>query len=209
MEKPHQLFRKLEQPKASYPYDGLTGFWLHIPWWIHLSAALLIWPIMFWILPNISIKWSFIRTYLNEHPYFIATIITLFMVLSALLSFQRQRLQKATQSGEIYNKTAQAILKRANRESISQKKRGRGDNISPKRPITTARTGKSASVTKKNQQASQKKSANRALLKQCNDRRNKQKQSTTAERKVQPKIDELSLEKQKDDREPVQLKLDL
>lgn len=208
MEKPHQLFRKLEQPKASYPYDGLTGFWLHIPWWIHLSAALLIWPIMFWILPNISIKWSFIRTYLNEHPYFIATIITLFMVLSALLSFQRQRLQKATQSGEIYNKTAQAILKRANRESISQK-RGRGDNISPKRPITTARTGKSASVTKKNQQASQKKSANRALLKQCNDRRNKQKQSTTAERKAQPKIDELSLEKQKDDREPVQLKLDL
>ncbi len=39
-----------------YPYDGLSGLWLRLPWWLHLVAAALAWPLCTEWLPRIPAR---------------------------------------------------------------------------------------------------------------------------------------------------------
>ncbi|GAA5098879.1 hypothetical protein [Wohlfahrtiimonas larvae] len=90
-----------QQPDAHYDYDGLSGAWLWLPWWVHISIAIVAWPLSWWVLPILPFQNAVISEFLFNFKVQIASAISILTVITAFLSYfkayqirQRQQAQK-------------------------------------------------------------------------------------------------------------------
>ena len=95
VKKTSQYLIRDNQPKPYYDYDGLTGVWLWIPWWIYAILTILVWPFSIYILPHLHIHYSFIKINFNEYQQEATSILLAFTVLSMILSaFKKWKIQR-------------------------------------------------------------------------------------------------------------------
>ena len=76
-----------KQPEAHYDYDGLSGAWLWLPWWVHIIVAILAWPLSWWILPILPFQNPSISEFLFNYKIQIASALSILTVMTAFLSY--------------------------------------------------------------------------------------------------------------------------
>ena len=172
-----------KQPNAHYDYDGLSGGWLWLPWWVHIGIALLIWPVCWWGLPLLPFQNLSISAFLSNYKIQIASAISILTVMTALLSYlkayriRRRKLvsRKTSVEANQAKSTAQAKTKKriksvqkteeqisSGGKSVKNKKKlpSSAQNISKASSVKTdkkavAKTKVKRSVKKKNDQQTQ------------------------------------------------------
>lgn len=75
-----------KQPQEHYDYDGITGGWLWLPWWVHISFSILAWPLCLWLLPTITFQNESIEIFLQKYRIQLALFLSLLMIVTAILS---------------------------------------------------------------------------------------------------------------------------
>lgn len=159
-----------KQPNAHYDYDGLSGGWLWLPWWVHLSVALLAWPLSWWVLPMLPFQNPAISEFLLNYKIQIASAISILTVMTAFLSYLKaykisQRKQssktstKAKQSTNVKPKAKKPVKKVEESNAIetkpkkSPRKSSKANDVkSEKKPVAKK---KRTTTKKKNDQQSQ------------------------------------------------------
>lgn len=97
-----------KQPDAHYDYDGLSGGLLWLPWWVHLSITVLVWPLSLWVLPILPFQNSSISEFLFNYKIQIASAISILTVMTAFLSYLKaDRIRNGKQSSKVIAKTKQ------------------------------------------------------------------------------------------------------
>ena len=119
-----------QQPKAYYDYDGLSGGWLRFPWWVHLSVALLAWPLCWWVLPLLPFQNAKISYFLEAYKIQLASAISILTVMTACFSYvkalriQQRNAQKAKSTKKVVSQKMVKVEKQAPRaETITQPKK--------------------------------------------------------------------------------------
>lgn len=63
---PDQPPRAPRRKPPQYAYDGLTGAWLRLPWWLHLGFAAAAWPACTYLVPRLPAHEPWVRTLLGQ-----------------------------------------------------------------------------------------------------------------------------------------------
>lgn len=115
-----------KQPEAHYDYDGLSGAWLWLPWWVHILVAILAWPLSWWILPILPFQNSSISEFLFNYKIQIASAISILTVMTALFSYLKAyRIRNRKSSSKVPAKVKQST-------SIIVQKNVSSPNVKPK-----------------------------------------------------------------------------
>lgn len=97
-----------KQPDAHYDYDGLSGAWLWLPWWVHIIVAILAWPFSWWILPILPFQNASISEFLFNYKIQIASAISILTVITAFLSYLKAyRIRNRKKFAKVTAKTKQ------------------------------------------------------------------------------------------------------
>lgn len=98
-----------KQPNVHYDYDGLSGGWLWLPWWVHIGVALLIWPICWWGLPLLPFQNISISEFLSNYKIQIASAISILTVMTAFLSYLKAYRIRHKKKSSITTRTNQQV----------------------------------------------------------------------------------------------------
>ncbi len=84
-----------------YDYDGLTGAWLWLPWWLHCLLAVIMWPLCVWIIPTLNIEPRWLSFFLAQYVPLFWPYLSLLFLCSALASiWKSRRVQRVRQQRE-------------------------------------------------------------------------------------------------------------
>ncbi len=127
-----------QQPNAHYDYDGLSGTWLRLPWWVHIGVAMLAWPLSWWGLPMLPVKNPNISEFLVNYRMQIASATSILTIMTALLSYLKAR--------KIQNrKTTKKVVSAQKNTKKVQSKKSQVETEKPKAKKHSTSTRKTAS----------------------------------------------------------------
>lgn len=132
-----------KQPDAHYDYDGLSGAWLWLPWWVHIIVAILAWPLSWWILPILPFQNSSISEFLFNYKIQIASAISILTVMTAFLSYLKAyRIRNRKKSSKVTTK-----VKQANNEAMQKNIEASSARPKAKRAVKSAKKTEEKTVS--------------------------------------------------------------
>ena len=144
-----------KQPDAHYDYDGLSGAWLWLPWWVHIIVAILAWPLSWWILPILPFQNASISEFLFNYKIQIASAISILTVMTAFLSYLKAyRIRNRKKSSKVTTKT-----KQVNNEAMQKNIESSSAKPKAKRVVKSAKKTEEKTVSEVKSKKTTKKSS--------------------------------------------------
>lgn len=172
-----------EQPNAHYDYDGLSGAWLWLPWWVHIIVAMIAWPMSWWLLPMLPFKNVAISEFLFNYKIQIASAISILTVMTAFLSYLKAyRIRNRQPSSKVPTKAKQAT-------SVGGQKKVSPPNAQPKAKTAVKKSEEHSVTEAKPKKTAKKSSDNKQKASKANDVKGEKKSVAKKKRTTRKKND--------------------
>lgn len=146
-----------KQPEAHYDYDGLSGAWLWLPWWVHIIVAILAWPLSWWILPILPFQNPSISEFLFNYKIQIASAISILTVMTAFLSYLKAyRVRNRKLSSKVPVKVKQSTNVAVQKNVSSSNVKPKTKKVVKKAEENSVAEAKPKKITKKASESTQK-----------------------------------------------------